>query len=86
MSRLCGADIIYAGSPNWARYEQEPGDIINSFEKIYYTHQVLSKEFRDAEHIKNTIPTITNDQHPSRIELITALFRKNFNNYYKYGN
>ncbi len=85
MARLCGVDIIYAGSPNWARYEQEGGKMRDSLDPIFSTHKILSKEFTRARYIKRTLPTITNDQHPSRMELITIFFRKFFDNHYQYG-
>ena len=85
MARLCGADIIYAGSPNWARYEQENTKMIDSLDSVYSRHQTLINELERANHIKKSLPTITNDQHPSRMELITAFFRKFFRNHYQYG-
>ena len=57
----------------------------DSLDSIFSTHKMLSKEFNGASHIKRTLPTITNDQHPSRMELITAFFRKFFDNHYQYG-
>jgi len=85
MSRLCGADIIYAGSPNWARYEKEEGKLNNTLDPIYQRHSELSDKIMNMAHIKSTLPTITNDQHPSRAELLTVFFRKFKNNHYKYA-
>ena len=85
MSKLCGADIIYAGSPNWARYESEGEEPRKSFEPVYQRHLKLSEVILNAPHIRKTLPTITNDYHPSRIEFTTAFFRKYYNNYYKYA-
>ncbi len=84
MARFCGADIIYAGSPNWSRFGHEGYQIKEALEPIYYIHNVLSAEVPNAKHIKATLPTITNDYHASRAELVTALFRK-FYNHYKYA-
>lgn len=85
MSRLCGADIIYAGSPNWARYEKEGGPLRDSIEPIYTMHRVLSENINGASLVKETLPTITNDQHPSRAEAIIAFFRKYYDNHFKYA-
>lgn len=85
MSRLCGADIIYAGSPHWARYEKEGGPLKDSIEPIHTMHRVLSEKINGASHIKETLPTITNDQHPTRTEIITVFFRKYYDNHFKYA-
>lgn len=85
MSRLCGADIIYAGSPNWARYEKEGGPLESSIEPIHTMHRILSEKIDNAHHIKETLPTITNDQHPSRAEIITTFLRKHYKNHVKYA-
>lgn len=85
MSRLCGADIIYAGSPNWARYEKEHGTLKETIEPIYQRHLLLAEAFAGGDHIKSTLPTITNDQHLSRSELITTYFRKHKKGHYEYA-
>ena len=85
MSRLCGADIIYAGSPNWARYEKIGGPLKYSIEPIHTTHRLLRERIEGASHIKESLPTITNDQHPSRTEIIVAFFRKYYDNHFKYA-
>jgi ribulose 1,5-bisphosphate carboxylase large subunit-like protein len=85
MSRICGADIIYAGSPQWARYEQKGGSMVSSIEGIYTRHQWLSENYEGSSHIfKDTLPTITNDQHLSRAEFITVLFRRE-HKHFKYA-
>src|SRR5438132_8941609 len=81
LSRLCGADIIYAGSPIWARYEKEGGPIRDAIEPVFSMHRMLSEPIPNASHVKGTLPTITNDQHPSRAEVITAWMRKQFKHY-----
>ncbi|GAG78011.1 unnamed protein product, partial [marine sediment metagenome] len=57
MARLCGADIIYAGSPNWARYEQEDIKMMDSLAPVFSMHQTLSKDFERAKFIKKSLPT-----------------------------
>lgn len=85
MARLCGADIIYAGSPKWARYEREGGSFKEAIEPIHNMHTILSENFTYGSHIEKTLPTITNDQHPSRAELITAFLRRYYDNHFKYA-
>lgn len=85
MSRLCGADIMYAGSPSVARYDSAGGPVAEALEPIYTWHNYLFEPIERAPHIKNTLPTITNDQHPSVMELITVLFRRLYNGHYKYA-
>lgn len=85
LSRLCGADIIYAGSPNWARYEKETGKLQETIEPIYQNHRMLAAEIDRGKHVKGTLATITNDQHLSRSELIMTYFRKHKDGHYKYG-
>jgi len=85
LSRLCGADIIYAGSPNWARYESERGKFSDTIEPIYQRHRLLADRIEMAEQIKPTLGTITNDQHPSRAEMITVYFRKHKDGHHKYA-
>jgi ribulose 1,5-bisphosphate carboxylase large subunit-like protein len=85
MSRLCGADIIYAGSPTLARYEQEAGPLRDALEPIYNMHTLLSKNLNNEPKIKSSLPTITNDQYPSIAEIITVSFRKYYKNHFKYA-
>jgi hypothetical protein len=85
LSRLCGADIIYAGSPNWARYQREIGKLSETVEPVYQRHRRLAEPIAHAEYIKPTLATITNDQHPSRAELLTAYFRKKKNEHSRYA-
>jgi ribulose 1,5-bisphosphate carboxylase large subunit-like protein len=84
-ARLCGADIIYAGSPIWSRYEApEASALRDALEPIYLRHELLTSAVPDFTTLKSTLATITNDQHPSRAELLTAGFRR-FKNHYRYG-
>jgi len=85
LSRLCGADIIYAGSPNWARYLKEKGELKETVEPVYQRHRLLADHLDFAPEVKSTLPTITNDQHPSRAELVTAYFRKHKDGHYRYA-
>jgi len=85
LSRLCGADIIYAGSPNWARYEKEGGNLRDAIEPVFQRHRLLSDNIESVPRIKSTLCTITNDQHPSRAEMLTAYFRKNKDDHYQYA-
>lgn len=85
LSRLCGADIIYGGSPNWARYEKECGLPEETIEPIYQMHLELKEAVEKAPGIKSTLATITNDQHPCRSEYLTAYFRKHKNEHYQYA-
>jgi ribulose 1,5-bisphosphate carboxylase large subunit-like protein len=85
LSRLCGADIIYGGSPTWARYEKECGLPQETTEPVYQMHLELMKSIENAPQIKPTLATITNDQHPCWSEYLTAYFRKHKNGHYKYA-
>jgi ribulose 1,5-bisphosphate carboxylase large subunit-like protein len=85
LSRLCGADIIYAGSPNWARYEKEKGEFREAVEPIFQRHRLLAETVEPTGRIKSTLCTITNDQHPSRAEMITAYLRKHKGGHYRYA-
>lgn len=84
LSRLCGADIIYAGSPLWDRFE-EGGRLRDAIGPVHQRHQLLAESFVQAPSIKQTLATLTNDQHPSRSELVVASFRKHENEHYEYG-
>jgi ribulose 1,5-bisphosphate carboxylase large subunit-like protein len=85
LARMCGADIIYAGSPNWARYEKANAKFKEAIEPVYQRHRLLSDGFAGAPQIKSTLATITNDQHLSRSELLIAYLRKHKNDHYRYG-
>lgn len=86
LSRLCGADIIYAGSPNWARYVREKGNLEHTIYPVYQRHELLESPLeKNPPRIKATLPTITNDQHPSRAELLITHFRKYHSGHYKYA-
>jgi ribulose 1,5-bisphosphate carboxylase large subunit-like protein len=84
-ARLCGADIIYAGSPVWSRYEAPiESDLRDALEPIHLRHEFLAASLPESPYVKSTLATITNDQHPSRAELLTAAFRK-YKGHYRYG-
>jgi ribulose 1,5-bisphosphate carboxylase large subunit-like protein len=85
MVRLCGGDIVYAGSPTWSRFEREEGEPREALEPIHAHHQLLSKPIQVDSEIKSTLPTITNNQHLSRAELVTTLFRQEYSGHNQYG-
>lgn len=85
LSRLCGADIIYAGSPQWARYEQHEGSLEETINPVFEQHRMLATSISNAAHVKATLASITNDQHPSRSELLTAYLRKRKGGHYRYA-
>lgn len=85
LSRLCGADIIYAGSPQWARYEKQKVTFREAIDPIYQRHVLLAEKFVRAPQIKSSLATITNDQHLSRTELLIAYLRKHKNDHHRYG-
>ena len=80
LSRLCGANIIYAGSRNWSRYGllEKDYDLINN-------HNDLINPILNATNIKTCLPTLTHDFHPSRIEHTIYDLRKGLNNHMEYA-
>lgn len=84
LARLCGADIIYAGSPISSRYAGE-ANIKIGIDTVHERHAILKERISRAPHIKSTLPTITNDQHPSIAEGIIKGFRKYQANHNQYG-
>jgi len=82
LSRLCGADILYAGSPHISRMgSMSAKDFERDINRLTATHKMLSKPI---ENIKSTLPTITHDVHPGVLEKIVYSFRilaKNHNDY-----
>lgn len=85
LSRLCGADIIYAGSPAWARYSGESGQLKTAIDPVYQRHELLSAPLGPKGQIRQSLPTVTNDQHPSRAEALIVYFRKYKNNHLSYA-
>lgn len=85
MARLCGADIIYAGSPNWSRFDQPGGNIRMALEPAFSRHRLLRAPISGAPRILSTLPTITNDQHPARAELTIVGFRKFYQEHKRYA-
>jgi ribulose 1,5-bisphosphate carboxylase large subunit-like protein len=85
LARICGADVVYAGSPIWARYEA-PAEALprDAIEPIYLRHRLLARPLPELPLVRSTLGTITNDQHPSRAELLTALFRRH-KQHFRYG-
>lgn len=84
LSRLCGADVIYAGSPLWDRFEKG-GLLRDAIGPVHQRHKLLAETYGQAASIKQTLATLSNDQHPSRSELVIASFRKHENSHYQYG-
>jgi ribulose 1,5-bisphosphate carboxylase large subunit-like protein len=85
LSRLCGADMIYAGSPNWARYSAETGELKTAIDPVFQRHEFLSAPFGKDGTIKPSLPSITNDQHPSRAEAVITYLRKHKSNHFRYA-
>ncbi|WP_138431862.1 RuBisCO large subunit C-terminal-like domain-containing protein [Fodinibius saliphilus] len=81
LSRLCGADIIYGGSPkwDWSRY----GYLAN-FEEFKNNHRILLEDI-DGHDINSTLPTITHDIQPTYLEYTIYHLRKRFNNHLNYA-
>lgn len=76
MARLCGADIIYAGSPQWSRDSKYDSGIILELEKVFSRHKMLMDEIPWAPHVRSTMATMTNDFHAQRAEIVTLLMKQ----------
>lgn len=83
MCRYCGADIVYAGTPNFSRYEQatDVGPLEDEIAKIYSMHKILQEEVKWNEKMMDCLPTITNDTTASYAEAITILFKALYNHH-----
>lgn len=79
MSRLCGADIIYAGSPYWSRDLKDYQPIYSAMDELYERHAMLRSEIPWCPNLKRTIPTLTNDFNFNYCELVTAYLKKHYN-------
>lgn len=80
LARLCGGDIIYGASPKWSRFEgNQAADIHGEIRRVRLVQSALHDQSGVFAKVKKSLPTLTNDQHPIRAELITALFRKFLN-------
>lgn len=87
MCRYCGADIIYAGTPSFSRYEQSSdiGPLEDELAKIFSMHRILQKEVQLGKNpMLDSLPTITNDTNASYAEAITILF-KAFHNHHRFA-
>ncbi|RCX19510.1 ribulose 1,5-bisphosphate carboxylase large subunit-like protein [Anaerobacterium chartisolvens] len=85
MSRLCGADIIYTGTPQWARmddeFSKEKYDInIKYLQDRLYTQRLLLDSIEGFS-VKDSLPTISNGCDISNAELIQFIYRKAFNHH-----
>ncbi|NMB51888.1 MAG: hypothetical protein GX999_06150 [Bacteroidales bacterium] len=78
MARLCGADIIYAGSPSWSRDIIYSNSLIYECEKVHLRHEKLKCSIDDMVGIKPTLATMTNDISAQSAELITLIFNRCF--------
>jgi ribulose 1,5-bisphosphate carboxylase large subunit-like protein len=85
LARLCGADIIYTGTPQWSRmddefskgqYEINVKDLQNKLDN----HLLLLNNIQGFD-IKDSLPTISNGCDISNAELIQFIYRKAFNHY-----
>jgi ribulose 1,5-bisphosphate carboxylase large subunit-like protein len=55
LARLCGADVIYAGTPSFAGRI----DVIDRLARLKHLHHVLKRPIPWADHIKDTMPSVT---------------------------
>ena len=78
MARLCGADIIYAGSPSWSRNDNFGENLIYECERVFTRHENLRCHNNYLEKIKPTLATMTNDFSAQRAEMITYIFNHCF--------
>ena len=91
LSRLCGADIIYAGSPYWSRIEGSPNPNVQYKKNIhdisdkYKLYQVLRTNENIFKNIKCSLPTVSNDCNLSHAELVQKIFMRDFYNFFEYG-
>lgn len=79
MARLCGADIIYAGSPHWSRNSPFSDDLMCDCEKVFMRHKELQASDGDMEGVKPTLATMSNDISAQSAEVITLIFNQCFN-------
>ena len=90
MARLCGADIIYTSTPQWARMDDEFNDSkfkenIHDIERKLKYHTLLSMPIANFPNLKSTLPSISNGCNISQAELIQFIYRKEFNEHYMYA-
>lgn len=84
LSRLCGADIIYAGSTTFARMVtiDNPDKIIaHDIPKIINIHQTLSIQMGNIN--KKTLPTMSHDLNIKNIEIL--IYGMRIHNHYDYA-
>lgn len=82
LTRLCGGDIIYTATPQWARmddayttqkYMRNIGDI----EKKYKLHKILLEDINGLG-LKSSLPTISNGCDICSAEMIQFIYRNNY--------
>lgn len=78
MARLCGADVIYAGSPRWSRNDDFSADLFTECQKINNRHLMLEDQKGYWSTIKPTLSTLSNDISDQSAEVITWLFKHCF--------
>ncbi len=78
MARLCGADILYAGTPWWSRDAEYTDSMIYECEKVHLRHEKLKDQKNDLVNIKPTLATMTNDISTIRAAVITHIFNRCF--------
>ena len=83
LARLCGADIIYAGSSKYSRMGaiDNTEDLETDILRIISNHHDLSKNINGV--IKPTLPTMTHDIYPKTAEMLIYAMR--FNKHYDYA-
>jgi hypothetical protein len=94
LSRLCGADIIYAGSPSTSRMgallekrDQEKWWIevktwINALRNV---HRLLIEPFPNSDRINTSLPTITHDIDLNFLETLIYVIKLEMNNHMDYA-
>ena len=78
MARLCGADIIYAGSPGWSRNVLHSNSLIFECEKVFLRHERLRNKDGDLKEVNSTLATMTNDFSAQSAEIISLIFNRYF--------
>ncbi len=95
LSRLCGADIIYAGSPFPSRMGEiiennEPPskwfmDVRQWMQECKNMHGVLLNDINNAPHIKSCLPTITHEVNPQIMESLIYLMKMEIDDKMEYA-
>ena len=78
MARMCGTDVLYAGSPRWSRDIIYGNSLIYECEKVNMRHQMLKSQEGDLQGFKTTLATMTNDISAQSAEILTYIFKNCF--------